>query len=208
MTTGMIVDTNRNYFWSANTNMNQNNPGSITAFLDCIDQAEMTASKNVVNSERESDPESSRSSGRERVEELVQQYGEDAPYSKALRAIEQSFDATFPGMPDDVKDTWIDMCIDSGVNQITGISLDGKHAHISQIMIQKFVQEYNLSNGNFQYVEPGWGQSVESMMRILKKGIHDIDYPLPEQETRSAEVEKLVAKERDFYAEFLDRMGW
>ncbi len=208
MTIGMVVNANRNYYWSVNPRTNLNGSGSHAAFLDSIDAAETAEKKEAVGTETESLPESSRPSGRERVEELVQQYGEDAPYSKALRAIEQSFDATFPGMPDDVKDTWIDMCIDSGVNQITGISLDGKHAHISQIMIQKFVQEYNMSNGNYQYVEPGWGESIDSMIRILKKGIHDIDYPLPGQATRSDEVEKLVAKERDFYAAFLDRMGW
>ncbi len=208
MTIGMVVNANRNYYWSVNPRTNLNGSGSHAAFLDSIDASETAEKKEAVGTETESLPEESRAYGRERVEELVQQYGEDAPYSKALRAIEQSFDATFPGMPDDVKDTWIDMCIDSGVNQITGISLDGKHAHISQIMMQKFVQEYNMNNGNYQYVEPGWGESVESMIRILKKGIHDIDYPLPGQVKRSSEVEKLVAKERDFYAAFLNRMGW
>ncbi len=145
--------------------------------------------------------------GRSRVEMLVEKYGEDSPYAKALRAIEQSFDATFPGMPDDIKDDWIEMCIDSGMNQITGISLDGKHMHISQIMVQKFVNEYNLSQGNYQYVDFGWGRSVESMIRILNKGIHDIDFPLAGQPEKSADVRKMVANERSFYVGFLKKIG-
>ena len=145
--------------------------------------------------------------GRTHVEMLVKQYGEDSPYAKALRAIEQSFDATFPGMPDYIKDDWIEMCIDSGMNQITGISFDGKDMHISQIMIQKFVNDYNLSHGNYQYADFGWGKSVESMIRILNKGIHDIDFPLAGQPEHSEDVKKMIANERSFYVDFLKKIG-
>ena len=146
--------------------------------------------------------------GRSRVEMLVKQYGEDSSYAKALRALEQSFDATFSNIPDHIKDDWIEMCIDSGVNQITGMSLDGKSAHLSQIMIQKCVNDYNLRHGNYQYVDFGWGKSVESLIRILNKGIHDIDHPLPGQPEHSESVKKLIAKERSFYQSFLEKMGW
>ena len=146
--------------------------------------------------------------GRSRVEMLVEQYGEDDPYSKALRALEQSFDATFSNIPDHIKDDWIEMCIESGVNQITGTSLDGKEAHLSQIMIQKCVNDYNMSRGNYQYVDFGWGQSVESLIRILNKGILDIDHPLPGQPEHSDSVNKLIANERNFYMSFLEKMGW
>lgn len=146
--------------------------------------------------------------GRSRVEMLVKQYGEDSPYAKALRALEQSFDATFSNIPDHIKDDWIEMCIVNGVNQITGMSLDGKSAHLSQIMIQKCVNDYNLSHGNYQYVDFGWGKSFESLIRILNKGIHDIDHPLPGQPEHSESVKKLIAKERSFYQSFLEKMGW
>ena len=100
------------------------------------------------------------------------------------------------------------MCIVNGVNQITGMSLDGKSAHLSQIMIQKCVNDYNLSHGNYQYVDFGWGKSFESLIRILNKGIHDIDHPLPGQPEHSESVKKLIAKERSFYQSFLEKMGW
>lgn len=66
--------------------------------------------------------------GRSRVDALVKRHGEDSPYAKALRGLEKSFDATFPNAPDESKDAWIDMSIDSGTNEITGISLDGSIA--------------------------------------------------------------------------------
>ena len=146
--------------------------------------------------------------GRSRVEQLVSKYGEDNSYSKALRNIEKSFDATFPGASDAIKDAWIDMCIDSGVDQITGITLDGKHSHISQIMVQKAVNDYNIEHGNYQYSDSGWGKSFESIIGILRKGIHDIDNPLPGQPEQSDVVKGLVEKERAFYVEFLQRMGY
>lgn len=146
--------------------------------------------------------------GRSRVEQLVSEYGEDNSYSKALRNIEKSFDATFPGASNEVKDAWIDMCIDSGVDQITGITLDGKHAHISQIMVQKAVNDYNIEHGNYQYADSGWGKSFESIIGILRKGIHDIDNPLPGQPEQSNLVKKLVEKERAFYVEFLNKFGY
>ena len=146
--------------------------------------------------------------GRSHVEMLVEQYGEDSPYSKALRALEQSFDATFSNIPDRIKDDWIEMCIDSGVNHITGTSLDGKESHLSQIMIQKCVNDYNISRGNYQYSDFGWGKSVDSLIGILNKGILDIDHPLPGQPEHSDSVKKLIANERNFYVRFLEKMGW
>ena len=145
--------------------------------------------------------------GRSRVEKLVKEYGEDSPYSKGLRGLEQSFDQTFPNAPDDIKDAWIEMSIESGMNQITGITLDGKHAHISQIMVQKAIRDYNISHGNFQFVEPGWGESAGSIINILNRGIHDIDNPLQGQPEKNDEVKKLIANERSFYVKMLDYLS-
>lgn len=152
--------------------------------------------------------ENTKAYGKSRLEELAKRYGEDNPYTKALRGLEKSFDATFPNAPKDVKDAWIDMSIDSGMNEITGISLDGKHSHISQILVQKAVRDYHIQHGNYLYVEDGWGESIESMMNILKQAISDIDNPLQGEPAHSAEAQKLRENEENFYVEFLERMGW
>ncbi|MBR1633513.1 MAG: hypothetical protein IJ682_00465 [Lachnospiraceae bacterium] len=146
--------------------------------------------------------------GRERLADLVRQYGEDNDYAKALIGIEKSIDTFFPGISDEAKDSWIDLSIDSGVNQLTGNSLDGKSGHISQVLVQKTVQDYHVAHGNMQFVDVGWGRSMESIREIIEKAIHDIDHPLSGQPPKSASAQKLVEQERDFYARFLEKMAW
>lgn len=69
-------------------------------------------------------------------------------------------------------------------------------------------RDYNIQHGNYQYVEDGWGESVESMVNILKKAIYDIDNPLQGESAHSAEAQRLRENERDFYVKFLEKMGW
>ena len=205
------IHTNRQYYETVHY---KTVGGSIPDFGDTLNniaaaKPEVPVPNRISNSYTENeDVDDNALHGRARVEALISKYGEDSDYSKALKGLVRGVDNWFPQMPEDAKDAWIDLSIDSGVDQISGTSLDGKHSHISQLLAQKAVQDYNIAHGNYQFVENGWGESIESIVNIIKKAIHDIDNPLPGQPEKSGDVKKLVENERNFYVSFLEQMGW
>lgn len=82
------------------------------------------------------------------------------------------------------------------------ISKDGKHAHMTQMGIDRFVRWYR---GEFNQ-DDLLGNSVESAIKAVNKWIYDVAHPLAGSPARSREDQQLIMKEREFYEVFLDKL--
>lgn len=116
-----------------------------------------------------------------------------------------AFDTFGAYAADEVRQAWKEAEEETGGHFAAGglwISNDGKHAHITQIMLERAgswlrgeAAQYNLL-----------GNSVESAIRFAEEAIYGIDHPLAGQPTRSMEVQQEVMKERAFYEAFLNKL--
>ncbi len=82
------------------------------------------------------------------------------------------------------------------------VTKDGKHAHMTQMGIDRFVRWYR---GEFNENDL-LGNSVESAIKAVKKWIYDVDHPLAGSPARSREDQQLIMKEREFYKVFFDKL--
>ena len=111
--------------------------------------------------------------------------------------------------PDKVRQAWTEAEKESGVDgHITKcglwISNDGKHAHITQVMIQTAIKwaKGEMVDGQVDLL----GNSVQSAISAVEKWIYDIDHPLAGQPTKSMEEQRYVGMERAFYVAFLEKL--
>ncbi|MCM1223411.1 MAG: hypothetical protein NC548_54080 [Lachnospiraceae bacterium] len=107
--------------------------------------------------------------------------------------------------PDEVKQAWMESEEEtSAFFTVFGlyISKDGKHAHMTQMGIDRFVRWYR---GEFNENDL-LGNSVGSAIKAVNKWIYDVDHPLPGSPARSSEDQQLIMKEREFYEVFLDKL--
>ncbi|MBD5471304.1 MAG: hypothetical protein HDR19_09475 [Lachnospiraceae bacterium] len=111
--------------------------------------------------------------------------------------------------PDEVRQAWTEAQKESGVDgHITKcglwISNDGKHAHITQVMIQTAIK---WAKGEFVDEQADLlGNSVQSAINAVEKWIYDIDHPLAGQPAKSTEEQRYVNMERTFYVAFLEKL--
>lgn len=114
-------------------------------------------------------------------------------------------DAIGSKAPDEVKQAWMEAEEETGAFfTVFGlyISKDGKHAHMTQMGIDRFVRWYR---GEFNENDL-LGNSVESAIKAVNKWIYDVDHPLVGSPARSREDQQLIMKEREFYKVFLDKL--
>lgn len=114
-------------------------------------------------------------------------------------------DAIGSKAPDEVKQAWMEAEEETGAFfTVFGlyISKDGKHAHMTQMGIDRFVRWYR---GEFNENDL-LGNSVESAIKAVNKWIYDVDHPLAGSPARSGEDQQLIMKEREFYEVFLDKL--
>ena len=107
--------------------------------------------------------------------------------------------------PDEVKQAWMEAEEETDAFfTVFGlyISKDGKHAHMTQMGIDRFVRWYR---GEFNQNDL-LGSSVESAIKAVNKWIYDVDHPLAGSTARSMEESQLIRKEREFYKVFLDKL--
>ncbi|MDE6602269.1 MAG: hypothetical protein K2K90_08925 [Lachnospiraceae bacterium] len=107
--------------------------------------------------------------------------------------------------PDEVKQAWMEAEEETGAFfTVYGlyISKDGKHAHMTQMGIDRFVRWYR---GEFNQNDL-LGSSVESAVKAVNKWIYDVDHPLAGSPASSMEERQLIMKEREFYQAFLDKL--
>lgn len=107
--------------------------------------------------------------------------------------------------PDEVKQAWMEAEEDTDAFfTVYGlyISKDGKHAHMTQMGIDRFVRWYR---GEFNQNDL-LGNSVESAIKTVNKWIYDVDHSLAGAPASSVEERQLIMKEREFYEAFLDKL--
>ena len=124
-------------------------------------------------------------------------------------AVQEKFSAVLDSIgsqaPDEVKRAWMEAEKETGgFFTVFGlwISNDGKEAHSTQMMVDRFVRWYN---GDIDQ-DDMLGNSVESAMSAVEKWIYDLDHPLAGQPTRSTEDWRLIEMERKFYESFLEKL--
>ena len=107
--------------------------------------------------------------------------------------------------PDEVKQAWMEAEEETDAFFTVGgqyVTKDGKHAHMTQMGIDRFVRWYR---GEFNENDL-LGNSVESAIKAVNKWIYDVDHPLAGSPARSREDQQLIMKEREFYKVFLDKL--
>lgn len=107
--------------------------------------------------------------------------------------------------PDEVKNAWMEAEKETGAFfTVYGmyISADGKHAHMTQMGIDRFVRWYRGEINQDDLL----GNSVESAVKAVNKWIYDLEHPLAGQTARSMEDRQLLMKEREFYDVFLNKL--
>lgn len=106
---------------------------------------------------------------------------------------------------DEVKNAWMEAEKETGAFfTVYGmyISADGKHAHMTQMGIDRFVRWYRGEINPDDLL----GSSVESAIKAVNKWIYDLEHPLAGQSASSMEERQLFMKEREFYEVFLNKL--
>lgn len=108
-------------------------------------------------------------------------------------------------VPDEVKNAWMEAEKETGAFfTVYGmyITADGKHAHMTQMGIDRFVRWYRGEINPDDLL----GNSVESAVKAVNKWIYDLEHPLAGQTAGSMEDRQLLMKEREFYDVFLNKL--
>lgn len=106
---------------------------------------------------------------------------------------------------EEVKQAWMETEKETGAFfTVFGlyITADGKHAHMTQMGIDRFVRWYRGEINPDDLL----GSSVGSAIKAVNKWIYDLDHPLAGQTARSVEERQLIMKEREFYEVFLNKL--
>lgn len=114
-------------------------------------------------------------------------------------------DAVGSQASDEVKNAWMEAEEETGAFfTVFGlyITSDGKHAHMTQMGIDRFVRWYRGEINPDDLL----GSSVESAIKAVNKWMYDLDHPLAGQTARSMEERQLIMKEREFYEVFLNKL--
>lgn len=130
---------------------------------------------------------------------------EETDSDKVQKKTSAVLDAIGSRAPDKVKQAWMEAEEETGAFfTVYGlyISKDGKHAHMTQMGIDRFVRWYR---GEFNENDL-LGSSVESAIKAVNKWIYDVDHPLAGSPSRSEEDRRLIMKEREFYEVFLNKL--
>ena len=120
---------------------------------------------------------------------------------------ERAFNFFAPNAPDEVREAWLEAAKETGANGM-GMGQDGKLTHISSMMTKSAVNNYwnretgvsDLSSNDLL------GSTVVSALSAAKQALYDLEHPLEPISRRSWEVQKQIAKEREFYNAFIDKL--
>ena len=136
---------------------------------------------------------------------IVPQKLTDADEEKAAGNVTAAFDTFGAYAPDEVRQAWKEAEEATGGHFAAGglwISNDGKHAHATQIMLERAGSWLRGEKTQYNIL----GNSVESAINFAEKAIYSIDHPLAGQPTKSIEQQRLTEMERKFYESFLDKL--
>ncbi len=130
---------------------------------------------------------------------------EEAEGSEVRKKTSAVLDSIGSQAPDEVKQAWMEAEEETDAFfTVFGlyISKDGKHAHMTQMGIDRFVRWYRGEYNQDDLL----GNSVGSAIKAVNKWIYDVDHPLAGSPARSREDQQLIMKEREFYEVFLDKL--
>lgn len=113
---------------------------------------------------------------------------------------EQSFDEMAPHAPKTVKKAWIDAAGAAGVDGM-GVSGNGKLSHITQMMVRRCTRQLRG-----EAVSGLLGTSVQSAAGAAKQALYDLEHPQEPGRAVSPQKRLNMAKEKNFYLEFLKRL--
>lgn len=114
---------------------------------------------------------------------------------------EIAFKSCGPIAPEEVKKAWIEAAKEAGCNG-AGIAANGKATHITAMAAERAVKWLNGDPGFSDIL----GGSVETAISAAQKALNDLENPLQPINTRNIDVQKQIAKEKDFYNSFLEKL--
>lgn len=132
---------------------------------------------------------------------LLFEDGESFGAGKTAREYwEQSFEKIAKDAPESVKEAWIDAAEAAGVDGM-GVSGSGKLSHITQMMVRRCT---GLLRG--ENVSDMLGNSVQSARNAAEQALYDLEHPPEPRRAVSRQKMENMAKEKNFYQEFLKRL--
>ena len=120
---------------------------------------------------------------------------------------ERAFDFFAPNAPDEVRKAWLEAAKETGANGM-GMGQDGKLTHISSMMTKSAVNNYwNRETGESNLLSSDLlGSTVTYALSAAKQALYDLEHPLEPISQRRLEVQQQIAKEREFYKAFIDKL--
>lgn len=120
---------------------------------------------------------------------------------------ERAFDFFAPNAPDEVRKAWLEAAKETGANGM-GMGQDGKLTHISSMMTKSAVNNYwNRETGESNLLSSDLlGSTVAYALSAAKQALYDLEHPLEPISQRRLEVQQQIAKEREFYKAFIDKL--
>lgn len=120
---------------------------------------------------------------------------------------ERAFVFFAPNAPDEVRKAWLEAAKETGANGM-GMGQDGKLTHISSMMTKSAVNNYwNRETGESNLLSSDLlGSTVAYALSAAKQALYDLEHPLEPISQRRLEVQQQIAKEREFYKAFIDKL--
>jgi len=114
---------------------------------------------------------------------------------------ESAFQSVGPAAPESVKNAWMQAAEETGANGY-GLTSRGMFSHISQMMVMQVQNRYNgVSNYNDIL-----GNTTESALQAAKQALYALEHPLAPNQQKSKEVQEQIAKEKEFYTSFIEKL--
>ena len=124
--------------------------------------------------------------------------------SDAGRTAEEYWERSFAGIgsdaPESVKKAWIEAAEKAGVDGM-GVSRNGKLSHLSKMMIQQCLRWQRGENSSNLL-----GNSVQSAINAAERALYELEHPSEPERVPSPGKRQNIAKEKQFYIEFLNRL--
>lgn len=124
--------------------------------------------------------------------------------SDAGRTAEEYWERSFAGIgsdaPESVKKAWIEAAEKAGVDGM-GVSRNGKLSHLSKMMIQQCLKWQRGENSSNLL-----GNSVQSAINAAERALYELEHPSEPERVPSPGKRQNIAKEKQFYIEFLNRL--
>lgn len=112
-----------------------------------------------------------------------------------------AFESVGPTAPESVKNAWMQAAEETGVNGY-GIKGSGMLSHISQMLVMQMERRLN----GVQNYNDILGNTIESALQAAKQALNALEHPLDPNQQKSEEVKQHIAKEKEFYVSFIEKL--